>query len=120
MIHHLLSHTDTDDWLKVNRFFVEQLAHVARRLDAIDEGGRSALDNSMLLFCSSMLTGTHDNSRLPVVLVGRAGGRIASGRVLDYAGRENRQLCRLYLSIMEKMGVSQPAFGDATTPLAEV
>ena len=26
MIHHLLSHSDTDDWLKVNRFFVEQLA----------------------------------------------------------------------------------------------
>jgi len=39
MIHHLLSHADTDDWLKVNRFFVEQLAYVARRLDAIDEGG---------------------------------------------------------------------------------
>ena len=120
MIHHLLSHADTDDWLKVNRFFVEQLAHVARRLDAIDEGGRTALDNSMLLFCSSMLTGTHDNSRLPVVLLGRAGGRIASGRVLDYAGQENRQMCRLYLSIMEKMGVSPPAFGDATAPLAEV
>jgi hypothetical protein len=120
MIHHLLSHADTDDWLKVNRFFVEQLAHVARRLDAIDEGGRTALDNSMLLFCSSMLTGGHDNSRLPVVLLGRAGGRIASGRVLDYAGQENRQMCRLYLSIMEKMGVSPPSFGDASTPLAEV
>ena len=35
MIHHLLSHSDGDDWLKVNRFFTEQLAHVARRLDAI-------------------------------------------------------------------------------------
>jgi hypothetical protein len=56
----------------------------------------------------------------PVVFMGRAGARIASGRVLDYASQENRQICRLSLSIMEKMGGSQPAFGDATTPLAEV
>jgi hypothetical protein len=120
MIHHLLSHSDTDDWLKVNRFFVEQLAYVARRLDAIDEGGRSALDNSLVLFCSSMLTGSHDNSQLPVVLLGRAGGSVATGRVLDYTGREDRQMCRLYLSLLEKLGAPQPRFGDATSPLGEI
>ncbi len=48
MIHHLLSHSDTADWLKVNQFFVEQLAYIARKLDAIQEGERTALDNSML------------------------------------------------------------------------
>jgi hypothetical protein len=120
MIHHLLSHSDTDDWLEVNRFFVEQVAHVASRLDAIDEGGRSALDNSMILFCSSMLTGSHDASQLPVVLLGSAGGAISSGRVLDYTGREERQMCRLYLSMLEKMGVPQRRFGDATDPLEEI
>src|SRR5687768_40504 len=60
MIHHLLSHSDTDDWLKVNRFFVEQLAYIARKLDAIQEGPRTLLDNTMLMFCSSMLTGNHE------------------------------------------------------------
>ena len=64
MIHHLLSHSDTADWLKVNQFFVEQLAYIARKLDAIQEGERTALDNSMLLFCSSMLTGGHDATQL--------------------------------------------------------
>ena len=29
MIHHLLSHTDTADWLKVNQFFLEQVAYIA-------------------------------------------------------------------------------------------
>jgi hypothetical protein len=120
MIHHLLSHNDTADWLKVNRFFLEQLAYVATRLDAIDEGERTALDNSMVLYCSSMLTGAHDNSQLPVVLLGRAGGAIRTGRVLDYTGQPDRQMCRLYLSMLEKMGVPQKSFGDATAPLAEV
>ena len=120
MIHHLLSHSDTDDWLKVNRFFVEQVAYIAKRLDAIQEGERTALDNSMLMFCSSMMTGGHDNTQLPVLLVGGGGGSIKSGRVLDYKAQPDRQMCRLYLSIMKKMGVHLDTFGDATTPLTEV
>ncbi|CAN5500390.1 DUF1552 domain-containing protein [soil metagenome] len=120
MIHHLLSHSDTADWLKVNQFFVQQVAYVARKLDAIEEGERTALDNSMLLFCSSMLTGSHDATQLPVVVLGGAGGQIEGGRVLDYGGQPERQMCRLYLSLMDKMGVRPATFGDATSPLAEV
>jgi hypothetical protein len=120
MIHHLLSHSDTDDWLKVNQFFIDQLAYFASRLDAIDEGGRSLLDNSMVLFCSSMLTGNHDASQLPVVMLGRGGGKIQTGRVLDYLGQENRQMCRLYLSMFDKLGMRVDRFGDANQPLAEV
>jgi hypothetical protein len=120
MIHHLLSHSDTADWLKVNQFFVEQLAYIARRLDAIQEGERTALDNSMLMFCSSMMTGGHDATQLPVVMLGRGGGQIETGRVLDYSGESNRQMCRLYMSMMEKMNVKLDSFGDATEKLAEV
>jgi hypothetical protein len=120
MIHHLLSHSDGADWLKVNRFFMEQMAHVARRLDAIQEGERTALDNSMVMMCSSMMTGNHNNDQLPVVLLGRAGGQLETGRVLDYSGQSDRQMCRLYLSLMEKMGVREKTFGDATAPLSDV
>jgi hypothetical protein len=120
MIHHLLSHSDTADWLKVNQFFLEQLGYIATKLDAVQEGDRTALDNSMLMFCSSMMTGNHNADQLPVVLLGRGGGRIASGRVLDYTGKPHRQMCRLYLSMLDKMGIHQPTFGDATEPLEEV
>jgi hypothetical protein len=121
MIHHLLSHSDGADWLKVNQFFVEQLAYVARKLDAIQEGERTALDNSMIMLCSSMMAGAkHDNDQLPVVVLGRAGGQLQSGRVLDYSKSENRQLCRLYLSMLDKMGVHEKSFGDATSPLSDV
>ena len=121
MIHHLLSHSDTADWLKVNRFFVEQLAYIARKMDAIEEGGgRTLLDNSMLMYCSSMMTGNHNNDQLPVVMLGRGGGRIKGGRVIDYSGKPDRQMCRLYLSMMDKMNVHLPQFGDASAPLDEV
>ncbi len=120
MIHHLLSHSDSADWLKVNTFFLEQVAYIARKLDAIQEGPRTLLDNSMLLFCSSMMTGNHNADQLPVMLIGGGGGRIQGGRVLDYSGKPERQMCRLYLSMMDKMNVRLPKFGDATTPLSEV
>jgi hypothetical protein len=120
MIHHLLSHSDTADWLKVNQFFLDQVAYVARKLDAIQEGERTALDNTMLLFLSSMLTGSHDATQLPVVMLGGGGGRIKGGQVLDYKEKPNRQLCRLFLSVMDKMDVHPGGFGDATEPLTEL
>lgn len=55
MIHHLLSHRDPEDWLKVNQFFLGQMACIAGRWDVLQEGERTALDNSMLWLCSSMM-----------------------------------------------------------------
>jgi hypothetical protein len=120
MIHHLLSHTDGDDWLKVNRFFTEQVAYIAAKLDAVQEGERTLLDNSMILYLSSMMTGHHNNDQLPVVLLGTGGGQIRSGRTLNYLGKSNRRMCSLYLSLMGKCGVRLERFGDSSEPLAEV
>jgi hypothetical protein len=120
MIHHLLSHSDSQDWLKVNTFFVEQLAYIARKMDAIHEGPRTLLDNTMMMYCSSMMTGNHDNDQLPVVLLGGGGGRIRGGKVIDYTGKPDRQMCRLYLSLMDKMNTHLPKFGDATQMLNEL
>ncbi|WP_439621654.1 DUF1552 domain-containing protein [Gemmata sp.] len=120
MIHHLLSHTDGADWLKVNQFFLQQLAYIATKMDAVQEGDRTLLDNSMILYASSMMTGNHNNDQLPVVLVGRGGGQIKTGRVLDYLGKPNRKMCSLYLSLMEKAGVKLAEFGDSKEKLGEI
>ena len=120
MIHHLLSHSDSDDWLKVNQFFLEQVAYIVGRLDSIQEGERTALENSMVVLCSSMLNGHHDASQLPVVLLGGGGGRIQGGQNLDYLGKDDRQMCRLFLSMMDKMEIHVDQFGDAKEPLLEV
>jgi hypothetical protein len=52
---------------------------------------------------------------LTVVLAGGMGGELETGRALNYlgAGDEKRKLCSLYLSLMDKMGVKLPRFGDA-------
>jgi hypothetical protein len=120
MIHHLLSHSDGADWLKVNRFFTEQVAYIARKLDGVQEGERTLLDNSMILYLSSMMTGNHDNKQLPVVMLGGGGGRIKTGRIVDYADKPNRKMCSLYLSLMDKVGIRLESFGDSKERLAGI
>ena len=120
MIHHLLSHSDGADWLRVNQFFAEQLAYIAGKLDKVQEGERTLLDNSMILYMSSMMTGNHENNQLPVVMVGSGGGQIKTGRVIDYMDKPNRKMCSLYLSLMDKVGIRLPEFGDSKERLGEI
>jgi hypothetical protein len=84
------------------------------------EGEGTVLDNCCLLWLSNTWAGwKHDNMKVPIVTAGGLGGTLQTGRALDYlyAG-DNRKLCGLYLSIMDRMGVQLDHFGDAEAPLA--
>ncbi len=120
--HHPASHDDlSDDYERVSRYYVSQLAYLALRLDSMAEGQGTVLDNSCLMFISNMWSGSrHDSSKVPRLLLGGLGGTLETGRVLDYLdkGDDNRKLCSLYLSLMDRMGVELPQFGDAETRLA--
>jgi hypothetical protein len=108
-------------YLKTNQFHVRQFTYLVERLKAIDEGGTSLLDNSILMFASSLFDGdAHSAEQLPIVLAGRAGGAWQTGRILDYLdkGDNNRRACSLYLSLMDLMGVRLDRFGDADQRLA--
>jgi hypothetical protein len=122
--HHSASHDDlSDGYERISRFHVSQMAYLAKRLDAMPEGEGTVLDNSCVLFLSNMWAGwKHDNMKLPVVMAGGLGGTLKTGRALDYlyASDDNRKLCSLYLSIMDRMGVKLDRFGDADTRLANL
>jgi hypothetical protein len=120
--HHPASHDDQSDaYERVSRYYVSQLAYLAHRLDAMREGEHSVLDNACLLFISNLWSGSrHDSTKVPVLLVGGLGGSLETGRVLDFTGKsdEDRKLCSLYLSLMDRMGVKENHFGDAASRLA--
>jgi hypothetical protein len=119
--HHSASHDNlSEGYERISRFHVSQLAYLAMKLDSMPEGDGTVLDNSCLMFLSNMWIGRkHDNTRLPLILAGGLGGTMETGRTLDYlqAGDDNRKLCSLYLSIMDRMGVKLDQFGDAQTRL---
>lgn len=119
--HHPASHYDeSDDYERVSTYYVSQLAYLATRLDEMKEGAGTVLDNSCLMFVSNMWSGSkHDSTKVPLILAGGLGGTLETGRVLDFAtsGDENRKLCSLYLSLLDRMGVTRSQFGDAETRL---
>ena len=122
--HHSASHDDrSDDWERVSNYYCSQLAYLATRLNAMPEGDSTVLDNSCLLFVNNMWSGSkHDSGKVPLLTAGGLGGTLETGRVLDYTekGDDNRKLCSLYLSLMNRMGLNADHFGDAETPLANL
>ncbi len=123
LAHHLASHEDDDAFMRINQFYVSQFAYLTNRLAAMPEGEGTVLDNSCIVFMSNMWSGSkHDSTKVPMLTSGSLGGTIQTGRVLDYtnSGDENRKLCSLYLSLMDRMDVKLDKFGDATTRLAGI
>ena len=122
--HHAASHDNlSDGYERISRFHLSQLGYLAAKLDAMPEGEGTVLDNSCLMFINNMWAGRkHDNLRLPIVLAGGLGGTLKTGRTLNYlkAGNENRKLCSLYLSLMDRMDVKLDRFGDADSRLANL
>jgi hypothetical protein len=103
-------------YLKTNQFHMQQFAYLVNKMKAIDEGGKTLLDSSVLMLASNLFDGdTHGADQMPIVLAGHAGGALKTGRVMDFrkAGNDNRRACSLYLSLMDLMDVKLDRFGDA-------
>ena len=122
--HHSASHDNNSaGYERIANFHLSQLAYLASRLDGMPEGDGTVLDNSCLMWLSNMWIGRkHDNSRLPLVLAGGLGGTLKTGRTLNYgdAGDDNRKMSSLFLSLMDRMGVTLDQFGDASTRLEQL
>jgi len=119
--HHDMSHHENkadklEQYKKINRWHVEQYAYMIEKMKGIKEGNRTLLDNSMVLFGSAIRDGNaHNAHNLPVILAGKAGGTIVTGRHLVY--RKDTPLSNLYLDMAVRMGCKIQKFADSTGPL---
>jgi hypothetical protein len=122
--HHAASHDNSSEgYERISRFHIEQFAYLATKLDGMKEGDGTVLDNSCLMFMSNMFVGRkHDNSRLPLVLAGGLGGTLKTGRSINLlnAADDKRNMCSLYLSLMDRYGVKRDKFGDTSQRLESI
>ena len=116
--HHEISHhqgnPDNLGQIKeINRYHIRQLAYFLDKLKSMPEGEDTVLDNTMVLYGSSLADGDrHDHDNLPLLLAGRGGGNILPGRHLRYASET--PMCNLLLTMLKNAGVSVPSHGDST------
>ena len=119
--HHGLSHhqgreSNLEKIRRIDRFHVEQFAYFVERLKSVREGDGTLLDNCMILYGSGISDGNrHNNENLPLVLAGRGGGSIDTGRHIIYD--QETPACNLFVSMLQRAGASVDSFGDSTGAL---
>lgn len=116
--HHTISHhmnrPDNLDKLKlINTYLVSQLAYLTGKLKAVKEGDGTLLDHCMIAFGSAIADpNRHAHHDLPLLLVGRGGGTIKTGRHVRY--KDDTPLNNLWLAMLDRFGAPAKQLGDST------
>lgn len=120
--HHGTSHHQGDEakqalLAKINRYHVEQLAYLVKKLDSIKESnGSSILDNSLIAYGSGNSDGNrHNHDNLPTLLLGKGGGSVAHNGHVKY---DNVPITNLWMSMLDRVGAPVDRIGDSTGKLA--
>jgi hypothetical protein len=122
--HHDLSHhggsrEKLEKIKKINRFHMTQFAYFLEKLKNTKEGDGNILDNSMILYGSGNGDGNrHNHDELPILLVGKGGGALTTGRHVRYP--KDTPLTNLYLAMLERLSVKADKFGDSTGVLGNL
>ncbi|MDG2131260.1 MAG: DUF1552 domain-containing protein [Fuerstiella sp.] len=119
--HHQLSHHRNDEEkmdqiARIDKFLAEQFADFLTRMKSVREGDSNLLNNSMILYGSAISDANrHDHHDLPIVVAGRGGGKVSTGRVVRHPGET--PLNNLLLAMAHGVGADLDELGDSTEPL---
>jgi hypothetical protein len=97
------------------------------RLKSVKENGQPLLDNCLILQGSGLTNGNiHHSNGLPIVMAGKAGGQIKTGRHLVFDKRDmfwerkpgaEIPFANTLVSISKLMGLPERKFGNSTGAL---
>jgi hypothetical protein len=111
--HHGRNREKLEKLRRINHYHMKSFAYFVERLKSIPEGEGTLLDNSMVLYGTGISDpNRHNHEELPILMAGKGGGTIATGRHIRYP-RET-PLTNLYMSMLERIGSPVDSFGDST------
>ncbi len=101
---------------RVTQWHTQQVAYLLERLSQIQEQGRPLLDNSLVVYGSSLADGhEHAARNLPILLAGRGGGTVKSAQVIG--SRRAISMSDLHLALLQRLGVPAKRFAESSQPL---
>jgi hypothetical protein len=117
--HHGNNPADLAKLADIQRYHTDLFARFVDRLANMPEGDGTVLDHSMLLFGSNMSNSDiHNQDPLPVLIAGRAHGRIRGGQHLHYP--QNTRFSNVLVTMFDRADIPVESIGDSTGPFAEV
>ena len=93
--HHDMSHDGTDrrtELQAIDNWYAKQIAYLVGQLDAVNEGNGTLLDNTLIVMGRELGSTAHRMDRSPLLLIGKAGGALRTGRFLNYDKQEHVKL----------------------------
>jgi hypothetical protein len=119
--HHELSHHQNDQdkidkIAKIDRYYSDQFGYFLKKMKATSDGDSNLLDNSLIVYGGAISDGNrHDHNNLPLLLAGKAGGKVQPGRLIRY---QDQPLNNLFLTMLSMVGIEEERFGDSTGKLS--
>ena len=105
-----------DMYNRVTQWHTEQVAYLLKRLSEIKEPNGRLIDNSMIVYGSSLSDGhEHAAKKLPLLLAGGASRAIKPGQIRG--GRRETSMSDLHLAMLQRLGVPKKSFADSKSPL---
>jgi len=81
----------------------QQVAYLLGKLDAVNEGSGTLLDNTLIVWGRELGNTSHNMGRAPFIMAGKAGGALRTGRFLNFDKQEH---AKLLVSVAQLMGMS--------------
>ncbi len=122
--HHQLSHHQNNagkiaKLQKIDRFLADEFAYLVQQMDSVQEGSGTLLDNAMLMYGSGLSDANrHSHHDLPIVLAGRGGGTIQTGRHVKMP--KETPLNNLFMSMLDRVGANVDTLGDSSGRLTVI
>jgi hypothetical protein len=114
--HHLDRDDRITDFQKINTYHVSLLPHLLERLKNTPDGDGTLLDNTLVMYGSSMgNSNVHNHKRCPLILMGHAGGLLKGN--MHVRAADGTPMANAMLSALQGMGVEIAQFGDSTTAM---
>jgi hypothetical protein len=116
--HHGDKEKNIEEFFRINRYHVSLVPYFLSKLASIQEGGKSLLDKTMVIYGSPMGDPhVHNHKRCPLFIAGGAQGKLEGG--LHLRARPATPMANVMLSLMHELGLEDvSSLGNSTEPFS--
>jgi Protein of unknown function (DUF1552) len=111
--HHSENPGHIADFAKINHYHVTLLSYFFEKMRNTPDGDGNLLDHSLTLYASPMGdSNVHNHKRLPVLLMGHAGGAVRGNNHVKV--QDGTPFANVLLTMMNRLGMDIKSFSDST------
>jgi hypothetical protein len=116
--HHGDKEANIEEFFRINRYHVGLVPYFLSKLQSLQEGDRTILDKTMVIYGSPMGDpNVHNHKRCPLFIAGGANGKLQGG--VHLRAKPGTPMANVLLTLMHALGLEDVAsLGNSTEPFS--